>query len=290
MTRSELPSVVRRKTSVTIRHRLTPASTFSTTTRAREMRCLRHLSATRNAWPLGFFRRLGPYPRRRLTLNTRILAQRRVGGIAPLGSIRRLLVVRVADHRRPQRDLFGGGFVDEHEGLGRRRLLLAALRLLGLRGVGGTLAPALRAVSDPLGGPRKRQRAGGDPASRHAPAPRRARLKRVGRRGASDASRRGAVVGSDRMASRAWCTAARSAGRRGLRAACLPSAARHLWRRRRSGVGAPCLPKSCLADRGPQRPQQRPAAHAQTRRVSVRSRRGTLSVCLVRLHRLAYSM
>src|SRR5262249_47431225 len=69
----------------------------------------------------------------------------------------------------------------------------------------------------------------------------------------------------------------------------MPSATRRLGRRRRPGVGAPCLPRSCLADRVRQRPQQRPAAHAQTRRASVRSQPGTLAVCLVRSHRLAYS-
>src|SRR6266446_637247 len=116
MTRSEMPSVVRRKTSLTIRHRFTPAITFSTTTRALEMRELRNLSATLNSRPLGFF-----------------------------------------------------------------------------------------------------------------------------------------------------------------------------WGGRRSGVGAACLPRSCLADRVRHRPPQRPAAHVQTLRASVRSRPGTLAACLVRSHRLAYS-
>ena len=45
---------------------------------------------------------------------------------------------------------------------------------------------------------------------------------------------------------------------------------------------APCLPRSCLADRGQHTPPQRLAAHAQTRRASGRSRPGTLAVCLVR--------
>src|SRR5262249_41691152 len=69
----------------------------------------------------------------------------------------------------------------------------------------------------------------------------------------------------------------------------MPSATRRRWRRHRPGVGAPCLPRSCLADRVRHRPQQRPAAHAQTRRASVRSQPGSLAVCLVRSNRLAYS-
>src|SRR5215831_21301648 len=55
--------------------------------------------------------------------------------------------------------------------------------------------------------------------------------------------------------------------------------------RHRPGVGAPCLPKSWLADRVWHRPQRKPAAHAQTRRASGRSQPGTLAVCLVRSNR-----
>src|SRR2546430_4310583 len=62
MTRSELPSVVRRKTSLTMRHRFTPASTFSTTTRALERRRLRNLASTLNSWPFGFFGAAGSAP------------------------------------------------------------------------------------------------------------------------------------------------------------------------------------------------------------------------------------
>ena len=159
-----MPSVVSRKTSLTIRHRFTPASTFSTTTRALEMRGLRHLSATLNAWPLGFFWLPGQHPRRLIALQTRVLAQRRVGWRAHLCPISRLLVVRCADHRRPQRDHFGGVCVDQQEVLVRRRFLLAAVGLLVRRGVGWTLATALGGVPDPIGGTRQCQGAGGDPA------------------------------------------------------------------------------------------------------------------------------
>ena len=44
------------------------------------------------------------------------------------------------------------------------RFLLAAVLLLLLRGIGGTLATAFGAVYDYIGGAFKRQGAGGDPA------------------------------------------------------------------------------------------------------------------------------
>ena len=54
--------------------------------------------------------------------------------------------------------------IDQHEVLVRMRFLFAAVELLLLRGIGGTLATALSAVQDPIGGSLKRQGAGGDPA------------------------------------------------------------------------------------------------------------------------------
>src|SRR2546425_1012954 len=67
-------------------------------------------------------------------------------------------------HRRPQIDHFLGVFVDQQEVLLRMCFLLAAVLLLLLRGVDGTLTTALGAVYDLIGGPLKRQGAGGDPA------------------------------------------------------------------------------------------------------------------------------
>src|SRR4029453_8224019 len=45
-----MPLVVKRKTSLTIRHRLTPASTCSTTTRTLEKIRLQHFSPTVSSW------------------------------------------------------------------------------------------------------------------------------------------------------------------------------------------------------------------------------------------------
>src|SRR5499426_3964921 len=55
ITRSEMPSLVRRKTSLTMRQRLTPEIVCSTTTRALEKIVLRNFSPTFNSLPLGFF-------------------------------------------------------------------------------------------------------------------------------------------------------------------------------------------------------------------------------------------
>ena len=159
-----MPAVVQRMTSLTIRPRFTPASTFSTTTRALAMRGLRHWSATLNARPVGFFWLPGQPHRRLIALKTRVLAQRRVGWRAHLCCISHVLVVQFADPRRPQIAHLGGVCVDQPEVLVRMRCLLAAVRRLVLRGVGGTVATALGAVDDPIGGTLKREGAGGDPA------------------------------------------------------------------------------------------------------------------------------
>src|SRR5215813_3150479 len=55
ITRSEMPAVVRRKTSLTMRQRLTPEIVCSTTTRALEKIVLMNFSPTLNSLPLGFF-------------------------------------------------------------------------------------------------------------------------------------------------------------------------------------------------------------------------------------------
>ena len=55
ITTSEMPLVVKRKTSLTIRHRLTPAITCSTTTRTLEKVRLQNFSPTVSSLPLGFF-------------------------------------------------------------------------------------------------------------------------------------------------------------------------------------------------------------------------------------------
>ena len=87
-----------------------------------------------------------------------------MGRIGHLSFSGRFLVVLFPGHGRPQRDDFGGGFVDQQDVLVRLGFLLAAVLLLLLRGIGGTLATALRAVHGHLGGALKGQGTGGNPA------------------------------------------------------------------------------------------------------------------------------
>src|SRR5882762_9356212 len=159
-----MPSVVRRKTSLTMRHRFTPALTFSTTTRALEMRGLRNLSSTLNAWPLGFFGLLGQHARRLIPLKARVLVERGMGRRGYLLLIGCFLVVLFAGHGRSQIDHFVGVLVHQQEVLICMRFLLAAVLLPLLCGIGGTLATTLRAVDGHSRSPLQRQGAGGNPA------------------------------------------------------------------------------------------------------------------------------
>src|SRR6516225_7704655 len=159
-----MPAVVRRKTFVTIRHRFTPAITFSTTTRVLERRCLRNLSSTLNSWPFGFFGLSGQPSRWLIALQARVLVERGIGRIGNLLLIGGFLVVLFAGHGRSQIDHFGSMLVHQHEILIRMRFLLAAVLLLLLGGIGGTLATALRAVDGHIRGALERQGAGGTPA------------------------------------------------------------------------------------------------------------------------------
>ena len=133
---------------------------------------MRNLSATLNSWPLGFFWLLREDARRLIALKARVLVERGVGRRGHLSFIGRLLVVLFPGHGRPQRDDFGGVCVDQQDVLVRRGFLLAAGLLLVLRGIGGTLATALRTVDGHSRGALQRQGTGGNPAGitlrRHA--------------------------------------------------------------------------------------------------------------------------
>ncbi len=215
-----MPSVVRRQTSLTMRHRFTPAITFSTTTRALEMRGWRHLSSTLNAWPYGFFWLSGPHARRLRALKARLLVARGMARRGNLPLIGRLLVVLFPGHGRPQRDDFGGVCVHQQDGLVRLGCLRAAVLLLVLRGLGWTLTTALGAVNGHIGGALQRQGAGGNPA--------RVALRRH-------------TESDDGARQDCW-------GRRGEKAVCLPSVARCRWPHPRHDAGAACPPRSLLAD------------------------------------------
>src|SRR2546425_6755407 len=113
---------------------------------------------------VAFFWLPRPHPRRLLALQARVLPPCRMGWRAHRCRVGRLLVVRGAGHRWPERDHVVRLCMDQQEVLVRRRFLLAAVVLLVLCGVGGTLATTLGTVDDPIGGTRKRQGTGGDPA------------------------------------------------------------------------------------------------------------------------------
>src|SRR5215472_3704334 len=160
MTRSDIPSVVNRKTSLTIRQRLMPAITCSTTTRAPENSRLSSRSPTLKSWPLGFFWLSGQYALRLVALKTGVFVQRRVDWIGNLCLISRFLVVRPSCNCRTEIDHFVCRFVDQHDVLVRMGLLFAAVVLLLYGGIGGTLAAAFRAVQGQVWRPLKRQGAG----------------------------------------------------------------------------------------------------------------------------------
>jgi len=87
-----------------------------------------------------------------------------MGRIGKLPLIGRLLVVLFPGHGRPQRDDVVGVCVHQQEVLVRLGLLFAAVLLLVLHGIGGTLTTALGAVKGHIGGALQRQGAGGNPA------------------------------------------------------------------------------------------------------------------------------
>ena len=62
MTISEIPALVRRKTSLTVRHRLTPAMTFSTIIRTLEIETIKELVPHAQCPTLGFFWAAGEDP------------------------------------------------------------------------------------------------------------------------------------------------------------------------------------------------------------------------------------
>src|SRR4051812_33923082 len=98
MTESETPSAVFRRTSFTMRQRLTPAKACSTRTRMRPSFRLVRFSAALNSPPAGFFFRLaGRRSRRLVPLEAAVLVQRgsrRIGDPLVVGDA---LIRRPAD-------------------------------------------------------------------------------------------------------------------------------------------------------------------------------------------------
>src|SRR5437773_12509774 len=102
MTESAMPSLVRRRTSLTIRHPLTPARKFSTMTRALEKRPLSIRAPALNSWPLGFFWLGSQYTCRLIALKAGILIERGVDRITDRGLVSGFLVVYAAGNCRSE--------------------------------------------------------------------------------------------------------------------------------------------------------------------------------------------
>src|SRR5947209_1996213 len=116
ITESEAPSAVFRKTSLTARQRLTPASACSTRTRTRRSLRLAHRTVAVSSPPAGFFfRPAGRNPRRRVALEAAVLVQggpRRIRNRLP---VRHPLVRRAARVRPAQEaDPSAGRLGDHH--------------------------------------------------------------------------------------------------------------------------------------------------------------------------------
>src|SRR5882672_8347764 len=96
MARSEKPSLVLRKTSLTILQRLTPAIVFSTMTRAPEMISFIHFSSALSALPFGFFWLKNIDTFRLIALKASVLSQSCAEWISNVIFIRNLFVVFLA--------------------------------------------------------------------------------------------------------------------------------------------------------------------------------------------------
>src|SRR4029450_2452321 len=93
ITRSEMPSVVRRKTSLTIRQRLTPAMACSTTIRTEEMIRFRKRSSMLSACPLGFFGLGGQHTLWLIALKAGVFIKGGIDRIGHFGLVCRFLVM-----------------------------------------------------------------------------------------------------------------------------------------------------------------------------------------------------
>src|SRR5215510_5702301 len=148
-----MPSVVKRNTSLTIRHRLTPAITCSTTTRILEKSRLQNfpLPLALSLW--AFFGLRGQYTARLIALKAGVFVERGVRAVGNRSLIHRLLVVRLARQCRPQIDDFVRVFVDQKDVFVGMRLFLAAVMFLLRGGVSWALAATFGAIHRQVGGP-----------------------------------------------------------------------------------------------------------------------------------------
>ncbi len=96
ITTSDIFSFVNLNSSLTIRHRLIPLITFSTTIRTLEIILFKNLSICVSSSPLTFFGLLHHYSFRLIPLKSCILGQTRIFGVADSTLVRQFLIVLFA--------------------------------------------------------------------------------------------------------------------------------------------------------------------------------------------------
>lgn len=149
MTESDIPSLVFRKTSFTMRERLTPASPCSTCTRMRANFRFVRFSAGVSSLPRGFFFRLASLPDRRfITLESSILVEFRFRRVDDGLLVGHLLVVRLPREGPAQELDAVAVHVEENQVLVAVGLLLAAVASRLFPGVFRPLTPPVGAVDD----------------------------------------------------------------------------------------------------------------------------------------------
>ena len=153
MTRPALPAWVRRQPSWTVRHRLTPAMTFATITRARARRGCRQGAPTLTAWPCGWGGLCGQAAGGLLAWHAGRLGERGMAWGDKRRRIGGFLVVGCAGDRRSQRTDVARVVVPHQPVWLRRRFLLpAVMRRVGVGRLGAWVA-ARRPLTPPMGGP-----------------------------------------------------------------------------------------------------------------------------------------
>jgi hypothetical protein len=153
MTRSEKPGLRLRKTSLTMRQRLTPAMTFSTRTREPARSWLSQRSETVKSLPFDFFRLEGQHSGRLIALKASVLMKGSVRRIGDSLLIGQFLVMGLAWHGGAEIQHPLAGAMNQRQVLVGMGFLLPAVSCLLDFGLTRTLAAALAASSSRFGSP-----------------------------------------------------------------------------------------------------------------------------------------
>ena len=151
MTRSEKPTLVLRNVSLTMRHRLTPAMTCSTSILKPEMIRLRKTSSAANSLPLGFFWLRNEHTGWLISLKATILTQRGRRRIGYIGLVSHFLVMGLAWLCWTEIEYPVGLGIDYQQVFVRMGFLLAAVMLSLFLTVLGSLPPTFSAIYQQIG-------------------------------------------------------------------------------------------------------------------------------------------